>query len=150
LLRKRYELPGFTTLFRAARTARATANWSYYSRISLALDAKTRTRIDALFNKPEGSRQTPWDTVKNEPGQPTVKGVKRFLENAKWLKEQAVGLTVLAGIPVVKLQRFALEAHGLNASRMKEAQPDKRYAFAVALIQRQRARALDDAADMLI
>jgi len=29
-------LPGFTTLFRAARTARATANWSYYSRISLA------------------------------------------------------------------------------------------------------------------
>jgi hypothetical protein len=33
---------------------------------------------------------------------------------------------------------------------MKEARPDKRYAFAVALIHRQRARALDDAADMLI
>jgi TnpA family transposase len=150
LLRKRYELPGFTTLFRAARTARATANWSYYSRISLALDPQTRTRIDALFDKADGARQTPWDTVKNEPGQPTVKGVKRFLENAKWLKEQTVDLTVLAGIPVVKLQRFAVEARGLNASRMKEAQPDKRYAFAVALIQRQRARALDDAADMLI
>jgi hypothetical protein len=33
---------------------------------------------------------------------------------------------------------------------MKESTPDKRYAFAVALIQRQRARSLDDASDMLI
>jgi hypothetical protein len=50
----------------------------------------------------------------------------------------------------VKLQRFAFEGRVLNASRMKEARPDKRYASAVALIHRQRARALDDAADMLI
>jgi hypothetical protein len=48
LLRKRYELPGFTTLFRAARTARATVNRSYYSHISQALDPQTRTRIDTV------------------------------------------------------------------------------------------------------
>ncbi len=150
LLRKRYELPGFTTLFRAARTARATVNRAYYSLISQAFDAQIKTRIDSLFEKADGTRQTPWDTVKNEPGQPTVKGVKRFLENAEWLKGQIVNPKTLAGIPVVKLQRLALEARGLNASRMKEAKPDKRYAFAAALIQRQRARALDDAADMLI
>ena len=79
-----------------------------------------------------------------------MKRVKRFLETARWLKEQAVDPKVLAGIPVVKLQRFAVEARGLNASRMRESQPDKRYAYAAALIQRQRARALDDATDMLI
>ena len=150
LLRKRFELPGFTTLFRAARTARATVNRSYYNRISQALDPQTRARIDALFDKAEGTRQTPWDAVKTEPGQPTVKRVQRFLENAKWLKEQTVDAKAFAGIPVVKLQRLALEARGLNASHMKESKPDKRYAFAVALIHRQRARALDDASDMLI
>ncbi|MFL6415580.1 MAG: Tn3 family transposase [Bryobacteraceae bacterium] len=150
LLRKRYELPAFTTLLRAARTARATVNWSYYSRISQAVDPQARTRLDALFDKADGARQTPWEAVKNEPGQPTVKRVKRFLETARWLKEQAVDLKALAGIPVVKLQRFAVKARGLNASRMRESQPDKRYAYAAALIQRQRARALDDAADMLI
>jgi hypothetical protein len=50
----------------------------------------------------------------------------------------------------VKLQRFAAEARALNASRMKEAKADKRYALAVAFIRRQRARALDDGADILI
>jgi hypothetical protein len=144
LLRKRFELPGFTTLFRAARTARATVNRSFYDRMSQALDPPTKARIDSLFDKEEDARQTPWDTVKIEPGQPTVKRVKRFLENAAWLKEQAVDAKALAGIPGVKLQRFALEGRALNASRMKEATPDKRYAFAVALIHRQRARALDE------
>jgi TnpA family transposase len=150
LLRKRFELPGFTTLFRAARTARATVNRSFYDRISQALDPPTKARIDSLFEKEEEARQTSWDTVKIEPGQPTVKRVNRFLENAAWLKEQTVDAKALAGIPGVKLQRFAFEGRVLNASRMKEARPDKRYAFAVALIHRQRARALDDAADMLI
>jgi hypothetical protein len=150
LLRKRFELPGFTTLFRAARTARATVNRSYHGRISQALEPQTRARIDALFDKAEGTRQTPWDAVKAEPGQPTVKRVQGFLENAKWLKEQTVDTKAFAGIPAMKLQRLALEARGLNASHMKESTPDKRYAFAVALIQRQRARSLDDASDMLI
>ena len=150
LIRKRYELPRFTTLFRAARTARATVNRSYYRRISEALDVPTKTRIDSLFDKPEGSRQTAWEWVKNEPGQPTVKGVRRFLENARWLKEQTFDSSAVSGIPAVKLQRFAAEGRALNAARMKEAKPDKGYAFAVALIRRQRARALDDAGDMLI
>ena len=150
LIRKRYELPGFTTLFRAARTARGTINRSYYRRIGEALDMPTRTRIDSLFDKPEGVRQTAWERVKNEPGQPTIKGVRRFLENARWLKEQTIDSGAVSGIPAVKLQRFAAEARALNAARMKEARPDKRYAFAVAIIRRQRARALDDAGDMLI
>jgi TnpA family transposase len=150
LLRKRYELPGFTTLFRAARSARATVNWSYYNRISQALESSTKVRIDVLFAKAEETRQSLWETVKNEPGQPTVKRVKRFLKSARWLKEQAADPKALAGIPIVKLQRFASEARGLNAARMKESQPDKRYAFAVSLIHRQRARAVDDAGDMLI
>jgi hypothetical protein len=150
LLRKRYELPGFTTLFRAARTARSTVNQSYYNRISQALSFESKARIDGLFEKPDEARQTPWDQVKNEPGAPTVKGVKRFLGNAGWLKEQCLDPAALAGVPIVKRQRFALEARALNASRMKEVRPEKRYAFSIALLQRQRSRALDDGADMLI
>ena len=150
LLRKRYELPGFTTLFRAARTARSTVNQSYYNQISQALSFESKARIDGLFDKPDQARQTPWDQVKNEPGAPTVKGVKRFLDNSGWLKEQCLDPAALAGVPIVKRQRFALEARALNASRMKELRPEKRYAFSVALLQRQRSRALDDGADMLI
>jgi hypothetical protein len=88
--------------------------------------------------------------VKNEPGQPTIKGVRRFFENARWLEKQTIDSSAVSGIPAVKLQRFASEGRALNAARMKETKPDKRYALAVALIRRQRARALDDAGDMLI
>jgi hypothetical protein len=59
LLRKRFELPGFTTLVRAARTARATVNRSFYDRMSQALDLRTKARIDSLFDKEEDARQTP-------------------------------------------------------------------------------------------
>jgi hypothetical protein len=64
LPRKRFELPGFTTLFRAARTARATVNRSFYDRINQALDPPTKTRIDSLFDKEGEARQTLWDRVK--------------------------------------------------------------------------------------
>jgi hypothetical protein len=39
---------------------------------------RNKARIDSLFDKEEDARQTPWDRVKIEPGQPTVKRVKRF------------------------------------------------------------------------
>ena len=50
LLRKRFELPGFTALFRSDRTARATVNRSFYDRISQALGSPTKARIDPLFD----------------------------------------------------------------------------------------------------
>ena len=63
LLRKRYELPAFSTLLRAARTARVTVNRSYYTRISQALDSEAKKGLDALFEKADGDRRTPWDNV---------------------------------------------------------------------------------------
>ena len=87
-----------------------------YRRISEALDVPTRTSIDSLFDKPEGSRQTACERVKTEPGQSTIKGVRRFLENARWLKEQTIDSSAVSRIPAVKLQRFAAEGRALNAA----------------------------------
>jgi hypothetical protein len=56
----------------------------------------------------------------------------------------------LAGIPPVKVQRFAAEARALNASRMKELMEHKRWALAAALLHRQVVRAFDDGAEMFI
>ena len=43
LVRQRYELPGFSTLFRAARAARVTVNRGYYPQIYQATDPRART-----------------------------------------------------------------------------------------------------------
>jgi hypothetical protein len=87
-----------------------------------------RERIESLFER-QGGRRTLWDVVKSELGQPTVKQIKRFLTHLAWLREQAGKDYPLAGIPVVKLQRFASEARALNAARMGELTEDKRHAL---------------------
>jgi Domain of unknown function (DUF4158) len=149
LVRQRYELPAFSTLLRAAIKSRSTVNRGFYSRIANNLDGSARERIDRLFDTNSG-RRTLWGVVKTEPGQPTVKRIKQFLQHLSWLREQAGERSPLDRIPIVKLQRFAAEARALNASRMGELIPEKRYALAGALLFRQQARAYDDCGDMLI
>ncbi len=150
LVRQRYELPGFSTLFRAARAARFAINRGYYRQIYQATDALARANIATLFERDSAERRSSWDRLKSEPGQPTVKRIRAFLVHLDWLRKQVASTNPLTGIPAVKLQRFAAEARVLNAARMKELTEEKRFALAAALLFRQLARAYDDAADMLI
>lgn len=149
LVRQHYELPAFSALLRAAITSRSTVNRGYYERIAKSLDPIAKDRIRSLWDRQAG-RRTFWDAVKNEPGQPTVKRIKRFLAHLTWLGEQTGSVSPLSGIPRVKLQRFAAEARALNAARMLELTEGKRYALAAALLFRQLAQGYDDGGDMLI
>jgi hypothetical protein len=79
LIRQRYELPGFSTLFRATRAARVAVNRGYYRQIYQAIDPVARAHIDALFEKGSAERRSSWDHLKSEPGQPTVKRIQAFL-----------------------------------------------------------------------
>src|SRR4029077_20713210 len=148
LIRQRYEVPGFSTLFRAARAARGTVNRGYYRQIYQATDSVTRAHIDALFEKGSAERRSSWDRLKSEPGQPTVKRIRAFLVHLDWLREQVASTNPLTGIPAVKLHRFAAEARVLNVARMKELTQEKRFALAAAL--RQLAQAHAYGGDMLI
>lgn len=150
LVRQRFELPAFSALMRAARTARATVNRGFYRRIADASGDAAKLRFAALFTKQAGERRTGWDRVKSEPGQPTVKRIKKFVVHLEWLDQQAGEGDPLAGIPVVKVNRFAAEGRALNAARMSLVTVNKRYAVAAALVFEQRARAYDDAAEMFI
>lgn len=150
LVRQRFQLPGFSTLFRTARTARATVNRGYYARIARALDPTARQRLAAVLERKPEERRSGWDGLKGEPGRPTVKHIRRFLQHLNWLRELAGSDDPLAGIPPVKGQRFAAEARALNAARMKELMEPKRWALAAALLHRQLARAFDDGTDMFI
>ena len=146
----RYELPGFSTLFRGARTARATVNRGYYAQITNALDEAVKSRFAQLLEPKPDERYSGWDALKSEPGRPTVKRIHRFLQHLNWLLECAGSGDPLAGIPKVKLQRFVAEGRALNASRMKELMEPKRWALTTALVYGQLARAFDDGAEMLI
>jgi TnpA family transposase len=150
LIRLKYELPVFDTLARAARHVRAVVYRQYYHQVHTALDEKARARIDALFASAPESRFTPWNTLRQEPGRPTLTHLKNWLERQNGLKAWRVENDALRGIPEAKVQHFAAEARTLDAARMLSLEPYKRVTLAVSLLKAQSARGLDDLGEMLI
>ena len=150
LVRKKYELPAFDTLVRAARHVRTVVYHQFYRHVEAALTDEEQACIDALFVPEPETRFTPWNTLKQEPGSPTLTHLKLWLDRQAWLAQFRIREEGLAGIPDVKVKHFAAEARTLDAARMAEMEPRKRRTLAASLLKVQSARVLDDLAEMLI
>ncbi len=150
LVKLRYELPGFTSLEKIARRVRTAVYRIYYRQVVATLNDAARARIDSWFMSDAETGQTLWQTMKQDPGSPTLTQLTELAERMAWLDAQEIDRDVLAGIPDVKVKHFAAEAKTLDAARMAAMQPDKRYTLAVALYAGETARTRDDLAEMLI
>jgi TnpA family transposase len=150
LVRHRYELPAFSTLERAAFTARHTVNRRYHHLIGERLAAPTRARLEEMLTRPQGARRSSWDTVKQEPKSPTLKHMKEVIAHLRWLQTQDIPAAAFAEIPAVKLQQFAAEARALDVADMNKLRWSKRYALAATLIRRQVAKTLDELTEMFL
>jgi hypothetical protein len=76
--------------------------------------------------------------------------LRELLERQQWLAREYQPIALSTLLPEVKLRQFALEAKSLDAARMLEMSPPKRYTLAATLIELQNARVLDDLAEMFI
>jgi hypothetical protein len=72
------------------------------------------------------------------------------LERQRWLARERPPIALNTLLPEVKLRQFALEAKRLDAARVLEMAPAKRYTLAATLIELQNARVLDDLAEMFV
>jgi Tn3 transposase DDE domain len=150
LVRQRYELPAFDTFNRAARRVRAILTRVLYDRVFSALSQDDLARIDALFITDLTTLLTLWNELKADAGNPTLSHLRELVARQRWLAIQTVGSAALADLPAVKVQHLAAEARTLDAARMQELEPHKRYTLAVALLTVQAARALDDLGEMFV
>ncbi len=150
LVRKKYELPAFDTLVRAARHVRTVVYHQFYRHVEDTLTPEEQARIEVLFVPEAETRFTPWNTLKQEPSSPTLTHLKLWLDRQVWLAQYRIGEKVLEGIPDVKVKHFAAEARTLDAARMLEMEPRKRRTLAASLLRVQSARVLDDLAEMLL
>lgn len=150
LVRQRYELPGFTTLLRAANRARLEVNSGLYLTVASSLPQSHRARLDELMSRGTEEAKSPWYRLKQEPKRVTVKNMRESVEHLRWLQSLNVESKVLDPIPEMKFQRFSDEARSLNVNEMNDLPEDKRYALATALVRSQTAQAIDDLADMFI
>jgi len=150
LIRYRFELPGFSTLFEEAQRVRAEVNRGFYRIVNDTIGDDGRNLIDKLFVSDEKNRRSPWNTIKDDPGRPTLTQLRNLVEHMHWLKSFNVGAKAISVLPDVKVSHFAAEGKSLDAARMKEMEPDKRYTLATALIKTKVAQCLDDLGEMFI
>ncbi len=150
LVRNRFELPGFTTLLKEARRGRSDVHRVCYRRVAQALGDVGRDHLDRILKVDDPAGRSPWNAIREFSGRPTLTHLGELVDRLHWLKSVNVGAEAFATVPHVKVQHFAAEARSLDAARMRETQPQKRYAMAAALIRVEVARTLDDLGDLFI
>lgn len=150
LIRKNYELPVFNTLSRAAEKIKYAVSRSYYKRIFDSLDLESKNKIDKIVECEDDTKHTLWYLLKQDALSPTVNHLKQLVKHLSWLKEQSVITKDIKELPYVKIKQFALEAKTLDASKLKEIEPYKRYSLIASLIYIQSANTIDDLAEMFI
>jgi hypothetical protein len=95
LVQRRYELPGFTFLFRLCRRCRNTVNDLIYKSIADGLAPETIERLDDILTARQG--QSIWDGLKREPKQPNVREVTDFLQHIDSMIAMAHGAAQYSG-----------------------------------------------------
>jgi TnpA family transposase len=150
LVHQCYELPGFTTLQRAARRARVKVNTEIFDAISAALSPETKAALDQLLLIEDDDSESGWQRLKREPKKPTNREVQACIDQLIWLKRWVNTLPDVAFIPAAKWRQFYWEARSFDAASLKRMKPAKRYALMVMLFHVQLRRSMDDAVTILM
>jgi len=151
LLTPQLRIAGFTTLLEEAQRGRTEVNRTLYGGVYEALGVDDREMMDRLWRNPgEDAGKKPWNTLKQDPGSPTLKHLRELIDHHRSLASQQPLAGALASLPTNKVRHFAGEAKSLDAARMREMEPHKRYTLAAALLHVQLSRVLDDIGRMFV
>ncbi len=149
LIRNRFELPGFTTLLYEAQRGRTEINSAIYRQVFTSLGSDRRCLLDRVLVVDPDTGRTPWRSIREDHGRPTLTHLRDLVRHLHWLRSHNIG-AALDSIPIIKVQHFASEAKSLDAARMQEMKPQKRYTLLAALVKVQVARCLDDLGEVFI
>jgi len=148
LVKYRYELPAFSTLLREAMTQRAATYQTLFRGVFERLSKEDRATLDALFLVVDVSRTSPWNDLKMDAPKASLNVLRALLNRYDDLSALACNQELLRNIPVVKRHQLSLEGLSLDAASMVDMEEKKRYTIALALIERQLARVIDDLCDV--
>jgi len=150
LVRKHYELPGFSSLVRSAKKSRSRVNNNYFKLISDSLTPTLHIEINDLLSATDIGPFTGWNELKREPKKPTNKEIRSYLDHIQWLQSWTQKLPDINMIPVSKRRQFMYEARALDAADLKKMKSNKRYALVVILLYSQLYKATDNVMNILI
>jgi TnpA family transposase len=151
LVRKRLELPGYTTLDRMVARIRAKVNEGVFGTVTSRIPADGRARLTRLLVVDPATRRSEFDRLKDPAKAPTIGKLKARLKHLADL--DAIGPTEawLAGVPMAKIGHFAGEARLTDAADMKkpgDAGDARRLTLLAAMVHTLRISARDEVTEM--
>ena len=148
LIRKRRELPGYTTLDRMVARIRADINEGVFDTATSRIPADGRARLTRLLVVDPAIRRSEFDRLKDPAKAATIGKLKARLKHLADLDAIGPTETWLAGVPMAKIGHFAGEARLTDAADMKKAREAKRLTLLAAMVQTLRISARDEVTDM--
>jgi TnpA family transposase len=149
-VKEQYEIPGYHTLFKICRAARAEINNSYYAQLSGYLSQEGLALVKQIIDSASGPNGFGWITLKNEPKRPTPRNIHAYINYLEWLSTLQQLLPTDFGLPPTKHRQFINEAKALDHAELLKLKTSKRIAMVIVLIRHQYAQTLDNAAQIII
>jgi len=114
LIRRRWELPVFNTLQRAALHVRAAVSRGYYRGITLALSGEAVLQIDRLFQTDAATRQSIWNDLRQDVGYASLSNFRDLVAYFQWLAPEAA--KVRSSLCLLS-ELLTLAGYGIGPSR---------------------------------
>lgn len=150
LIKRRYELPAFSTISNIASEARTKINSQCYDALFKALTPIGKSIVDDLITPRMDEVESGWNQLKREPKKAKTQEIKSFMDHMQWLTSIAGQMPSLKDISIGRRRQYFKEAFSLHANSVRETKENKKYALAIVLIQTQRQKALDCIADIFV
>lgn len=150
LIHQRYELPVYNTLKDTANEIRRKSYRRIYEQVFQTLSTEQKESINQLFQSKVDATYSSWNRIKEDAKRATLSHLRELISHREWLLKQQIPTDILQTFPLIKVQQMAAEAKTLDAYRMMEMEPKKKYTLAISLVSMQLSKILDDIGEMLI
>lgn len=134
LLLRNYELPAFSTLDRMGGHVRDQVHDEMFLRIDQRLTQEDKDSLDQLLVSASHAQLSELFQIKKPAGPASVSHMREMYRRLVYLEGIIPIKTILAGLHPSKIMLFASEAEVLDASRMIDTRPDRKYALKVCLL----------------
>ncbi|GAA4974066.1 Tn3 family transposase [Yinghuangia aomiensis] len=148
LIRKRRELPGFSTLDDMAAAIRTEVNKGVFATVAARIPADARARLLRLLVVDPAVRRSRFDRLKDPAKAATIGKLKARLRHLADLDGIGPTEVWLSGVPMGKVGHFAGEARLTDANDMGKVGEAKRLVLLAAMVHTLRISARDEVCDM--
>ena len=142
-------LPGVTVLERHIVRIRTRAQERVWLRLTQAVSAETKAKLEALLMVPEEGHVSMLDRLRKGPFLRSAPELVRALRRIDDVRGLGINLSVSSRVPPTRVQALARFATMAKASAIKRMPDHRRLGTLIAFVLNLEAIALDDALDLL-